>query len=705
MSIRMKTVERCSSSSHNRYCSYTEEPIDDWIIYPQNPPTYNWSKGNAYPRDLVRQIQVPELQYVYPGYDSFKFKVSVTDSAPSGWLSLQNDKLIGSELHLGPGESTNFIYRFINLELLPAGEYVNQINIIAFGIKNGVETELTGENIYSSGTIKISVSGTGSGGGGTNPPIDSKIRPHKNGYTLSVTISSTGDWDIIALFGDTEIIVLGNDNNENLYIEDINTPGGNVPLLVNPRNVGANGNKGEFVYSNMRYPVGVHKLFFNILNDNKQVLYTFPVFLTLTDQTSFEVSPGFINQSIDKLSASVTTIKAELSNPNNFNISVQSKPDFVQSVNITGNDIAIIVKPGSDLTLGTHFGDIVFTSGSVTRKISMTITVVNFITSDFTGELYYFALDKKKISMSQSNSLATKAYMKLEMFFSAMEKSFSDVQEFQMSYFKGQAEFDPGKEIQDFFIKIWQKLPVGDFIAYGLAQVKISFTERKDDNTVINSYDLPKLFFAAGKKPKCYPLFTDYPIRRTFDNSKILISSDILSQKKLLQDLIYIYSEPKPDDTLTASVKTYLFERYKFAGSLKNKIISNEVLSLIPFPEPNSTAHIFWINQNLVFDWFTASGYNSVLSEFEHAISDNYKDGRDEKYGSIQNDTLKINTGWIIAEERELIDDLLKSPFCIVEVGDKVLKCLPNNKKNEIKNSSENLFSMILEFKILRDER
>lgn len=697
--MRMKTVEQCSSISLQWQCSYTQEPINDWIIAPQNP-LFNWSKGNAYPRDLVRQIQVPELQYVYPGYDSFKFKIYTTDSAPSQWLSIQNDKLVGDELLLQPGESTNFLYKFINLELLPAGEYVNQINIIAFGIKNGVATELTAENIYSSGVIKLTVSGTGSGGGGTNPPIDSKVRPHKSQYQLSVIISNAGPWDVVATFGDTEIKVLGNDNNENIYIEDVNTASGRYPLIVNPRNVGANGNIGELVYRYSNYPSGFHKLFFNILNDNAQVLYTFPVLLTLTDETSFEVSPEFITQSIDKSNTSATELKAVLSNPNNFNISVLSKPEFVQAVNITGNNISILVKPGNNLSLGNHAGDIVFTSGNVTRKISLTITVINFVLSDFIGELYYFALDKRKIIITRSNSLATKVYMKLEIFFSGYGQQYQDTQEFQLSYFKGSAEFDPGKEIQDFFIRNRELVGINDFVSFGLAQVNINFTERNDSNEILNTYSLPKLYFAPGKKPKCFPLFTDHPVRRTFPDSKITLSTDILSNKNEISELLDLYNEEKPAGNYSAAVKTYFFFRNKFKPDLIRNIISGDKIQYLPVPAPQKTAHIFWENQNLVMDWFSASVYNTENMEFENIISTNYKDGHNEKYDSIKTKSIQLQTGWFLKEERELIDDLMASRFCIIEVDSKIYKALPNGKKNP-KPSDDTTHSVILEFELL----
>ncbi|MCT4079318.1 hypothetical protein HZP84_04130 [Elizabethkingia anophelis] len=701
--MRMKTVEQCSSISLQWQCSYTQEPINDWIIAPQNPQ-FNWSKGGSYPRGFDRQIQVPELQYVYPQYDSFRFRVYINDSAPSQWLTLQNDKLVGGNLLLEPGESTIFKYGFQSLDLLPAGEYVNSINIVAFGVKNGAETELTAENIYSSGAIKISVTGTG--GGGVDPNPGTGIRPEKTIYRMTYNKQTA------ILSGDINFKVLGNESNKTIYVEDVNWPirediNGLVPLAIDPRDVSSNNNIGVFKPYDMNgislgpsTGDGIWNLSFRILDENRAVITSFPVELTKTDGTTFEVSPGIIIKSVDKSENSTTEIKATLSNPNNLNISVSQVPEFIQSVNIVSQDIKILIKPGTNLTLGNHEGDIIFSAGNVSRKISVKVTVVNFIQSDFSSNLYYFALDKRKIKVTRSSILATKVYMKLDMFFSGYGEQYQDSQEFQLSFFQGIVEFDPGKEVHDFFIRNRALFPSNDFISFALAQVSITLTERNDSNEILNTYNLPKLYFAPGKKPKCFPLFTDHPVRRTFPDSKISLSTDIFSNKTEISQLVDQYTEEKPAGGFSAAVKTYNFVRNKFKPELHKNIIANNKVQLIPIPAPQNTVHVFWENQNLVMDWFSASEYNTRTSEFENVISTNYKDGRNEKYDSLKTKTLQLQTGWFLEEERELIDDLMASRFCIIEVKGKIYKALPNGKKNP-KPSDDTTHSVILEFELI----
>lgn len=128
-------------------------------------------------------------------------------------------------------------------------------------------------------------------------------------------------------------------------------------------------------------------------------------------------------------------------------------------------------------------------------------------------------------------------------------------------------------------------------------------------------------------------------------------------------------------------------------------------LKLVPVSAPEKHAVIFWETHNLVFDWLHVNGEFEIPSDFENTLSENVKNGKEEKFDSIQKDTFNINTGWILPEERQLIDELLKSRFVIIETEEKTVKAIPTGKKSTIKSSKKGFEEMILEFKILNDER
>lgn len=64
-----------------------------------------------------------------------------------------------------------------------------------------------------------------------------------------------------------------------------------------------------------------------------------------------------------------------------------------------------------------------------------------------------------------------------------------------------------------------------------------------------------------------------------------------------------------------------------------------------------------------------------------------------------------MNTEWILREEIELINALLKSRICFIVIDSEIIKARPMGKKNEMHDTAENLYSMDLEFNIKQNER
>ena len=67
-----------------------------------------------------------------------------------------------------------------------------------------------------------------------------------------------------------------------------------------------------------------------------------------------------------------------------------------------------------------------------------------------------------------------------------------------------------------------------------------------DADVIVSSFTLDNLKFAPGKKPKCFPIFTDHSVRSTYPLSLINISVDKLSDKTEIVDLYSQYQLSKP---------------------------------------------------------------------------------------------------------------------------------------------------------------
>ena len=351
--------------------------------------------------------------------------------------------------------------------------------------------------------------------------------------------------------------------------------------------------------------------------------------------------------------------------------------------------------------MGNYSGDVILKSGSVTKAININLSVLQAIIHDFTNANYFFALDKNKVILNKTNTSSTYVKMVLDMFFQGFGKTYQENQTYTFPFFQGSVEIYPGEEIQDFFIKAIDFVRVSNpQNQYNLANVNLKFYEMTDADVIVSIFTLDNLKFAPGKKPKCFPFFTDHSVRSTYPLSLINISVDKLSDKTEIVDLYTQYQLSKPVFSNSLGIDNFQFERNKFLQNLENSIISNSKLQFIPLPSVDEVVHIEWENQNLVFDWFTAVKKTKETTEIEH-ITGESKLYKEEKFDSSYSKPFTVNTGWIMEEEIDLISDLLMSRICIIHYSGKTVKAFPIGKKNELKDSENNKFSMDLEFKIL----
>ena len=285
------------------------------------------------------------------------------------------------------------------------------------------------------------------------------------------------------------------------------------------------------------------------------------------------------------------------------------------------------------------------------------------------------------------------------MFFKGYQQEYQEVQEYEYLYFKNEVEIFPGEEIQDFFARCRELYPLNDVgYQYSFALVNITITEHNADDEQLSEYQIKNVFFVPGRRPRCFPLFTNHPMRRTYPESVIRISADAISEKAEFVPLMNIYQGGKPAFEKKNEVRSHNFIRKLFAGK-ENEIITAGEIKYIPFPEVENPIHIFFETENLVFEWFSAHDKYRMISEFEH-----YFDAENKlKYGSKRKKSLTINTGWVLREEIALIDDLLGSNLCFIMIGNLRLKAVAVGKKNEMYDTSEHLYQMDLEFNVIEE--
>lgn len=659
----------CSSVS-----AVVQVPIRDWNIAPSQL-NKSWQMGTATPNQLFQDFTFPELEFVY-SYSNYKFKIKkILSTSSVDFINISSPKLVGDTFNQLNLVTERVYFDFQNLDNLSVGTHTISMNVEAYGI-DGNNTEHYVESFYTEVSIVVQ-SGTG-------------ISTNKNAYNL--VYNKADD----SLSGDEKIIVFISDpvtTTSETFVELLqNSVNSQRHLIFKKNSVLQNKNVGNYT-SIVKIQIGSYI---------KNVTVNLDI---INDTTLFYVNPQTINSALQKNLSESKTFTAAINNPNNLTIALDSKPSFIESADLNNGVLTIISKNSSTLSLGTYSGDIILKAGTVTRAVTITLNVVQAISHDFNGSPYFFALDENKVILNKTIPSATYVKMTLEMYYKGFGEEYQETQNYEFPFFRGSVEIYPGKEIQDFFIKAKDiTTSINPVYQFDLSLVKMKFQEINDLDQVIANFEIDNKYFAPGRKPKCYPYFTDYPIRGTYSDSIIKLCNDKLSEKPGSISLYNNYKLSKPPHISSFTVDQFTFLRSEFKDSLKKEIITAGEMQFIPLPDVERIVHIEWENQNLVFDWFSASGDTSETPEIENVLGESRR-YKEEKFDSWYTKPLTINTGWILKQEIDLITDLLLSRLCFVYIDGVRYKVYPVGKKNEMKNSANTKFMMDLEFKILEDGR
>ncbi|MDO4763528.1 MAG: hypothetical protein Q4A00_04010 [Flavobacteriaceae bacterium] len=698
MATRYKNEEICiqwgeSDDGYDRICEvYTTEsvPIREWELNPSGINTH-YTRGGAIP-EFTLVVQFPELsEWNERNYDDVHYELVVQyQGNATNWLDFRSKDLRGLEFTKANIERSDVELIFRNLINLPVGTHTANIIVKAFEKRGSAKTFIENSPTLP---VKIAIKGDSTTPAVNDPDYRARsLSYHKNTRVLS---------------GDTAIVI--NDVSSFDFVEEHpyfsfqlskTATQSTIQITAKPElqqlGVGVSAQSIRLMKRRGNFFVERRKFFRDI-----------PITLNVMENNTpatFSVSPTDFSFSVSKDTAEVKEGTAAIMNPSNLNIQLGATPNFLERVRIENGALKFQTKSPTGLNVGAYSGEIVLRSGNITRRVQVALNVVNTLKSDFKGSAYYFALDKNKVSIERTNPLASYVEICLEMYYRGQGKEHREKQKYAQHYFQDKIEFYPGEEVQDFFIR--QSAYSGVQLAqyqYHFAVVNIIIREFSAEDEQLSELRLDNIFFAPGKKPKCFPIFTDFCKRRTFSNSKIRLNTDVLSEKPSINALFEKYTETKPTLPRKFEVYAYHFDRDKFRSTEEKKILVASPLEFIPFPEPRGkkVVHLFFENQNLVLDWFSCAGEHQKKWDFQHITDEQ----TGEKFATLETETLVLNTGWILREEIELVNAIIKSRICFIVIDDEVIKARPMSKKNEIYNTAENLFSMDLEFNIKQNER
>ncbi|MRJ09775.1 hypothetical protein EDL98_01535 [Ornithobacterium rhinotracheale] len=331
---------------------------------------------------------------------------------------------------------------------------------------------------------------------------------------------------------------------------------------------------------------------------------------------------------------------------------------------------------------------------------------------------YNFCLDNNFIALEKTSSKADRVHMRLTMQFNyARRKTLEITQNYEYVYFNDKVKIYPGDEIHDFFTPIdksFLKQSVSDLGTTNAVNVQrlmtcciadIEIIETNAAGELLNTALLKGTHWVPGKKPAAFPYLTQGQNRRTYQGSKLTICAVAKDYtEKNLNDIVGLTDDSaikNPYDIVQINCSRENLQD----GRNDQLIVENKYISFEPYEQPDGTINVFFENQNKVTDWFTFTEVYEIQPELEFSITHNISNGKERKTDVVNKKTIKLNTGWFKQDEFPLLEDLMASSVCYIELNGEWLRAIPITKKPLAFNSVEMLHEQIVEFKLLDDAR
>ncbi|MFC4688677.1 hypothetical protein ACFO4P_17175 [Epilithonimonas pallida] len=658
-------------------------PADSFEFSVSSPYRHevSWASGATYPAQISKIVRLNLAFFEYPQYDSFRVRIVVNYyNSQINWLTITGTGLVDGIINITSFVRALYI-NFQNLEQLGTDKYEAEINFILEGSLNNTWTEVEGRFVN---VVLNAVNGE-------------PIKTEKQLYTMYYDKSAD------LLTGETHINILNNTNNYDLLFEGDSETFVSVPSFTN---------FFDLVYSSpSRFPssgeYNINAFIGRYISGNYKRLWAFQIKIIVID-AAVVVSPQSLSFWVKKNMNEVKTSDLNIVNFFGKNLTI-TKPDWLTISQNTANSSVIIqvsnVEP-VNLTAGRYEGNIDVLYESKIIQIPVVLDVFSFYTHNFQEE-YNFCLDKKIITVFRNNSDARFVRITANMKFrTAYEEKVLTVP-YTIPYYQDSVKLDIGKNIHRYFIKNHTSIFEEGTSQYNFdnkvhiypCEFSLKIEELDINFNPMYEETISNLKFYPGKKPLMFPFLTNYAFRSRAYGSKHIFSfiSGLVTAKQLFDIPV---SENGLEPGCIARVKVEQNENKISFSDIKEIMAAGKTITYFNIPDDEDLINVQWENQNLSPESITFSGDNNKPIDFSHLFQDNIFTGEVEKFDTTKTKTMSINTGFILAAEEDLIEELMSSKFCVLEIGGKYITGAPSGSKLVTWDKKKQLKEFDLEFKI-----
>ncbi len=390
----------------------------------------------------------------------------------------------------------------------------------------------------------------------------------------------------------------------------------------------------------------------------------------------------------------------EISNPNEEEYNIDF-PNFINgNKQISGvlDRWLIGVNPNETFSEGEYEGYINIVAEGFNHDVKVRLIIKKNADADYEEGQINFCLDKKYLRINKTRPTSVMASIRIKFNVTMDGNNRFVEQEYTVPFFNGVATLDVGEKVQHHFDLFSTNLlgKNGYFFNYishaaatiiTIKEINEKFEPTRDEFTNL-------FVFFPGKKPKHFPLLTNHSYRSRKRSSKILLN--FVGNKSFGE---YGLLRPIPiGDAFDINTLKITEEEINFP--LTKDI---DGIKYVTLPEADKAIHIQWLNQNLVPDWATFTGEYSIETAFTHTINKGVFSSLKKKFNTEKERVLKINTGFILKAETEMIEEMMQSPFCYLEFENEIIKGIPQSEKITLIDSTAQLINFELEFLIVEN--
>lgn len=629
--------------------------LSRWSVIPQNSLNVAWSHGSPVPAPRHIKILASDFLEIMDSYSDFKIVVTALykNNAPH-FIEIDGDYFSNGEIYPATLSDIDNYLVFKDLENIPAGNYTVNVTYRLAGLKGG-EWDYINHGFV---TLNLNISGSGQ-------PI---IKAEKSVYTCyydKVKQTLSGDTIVTVLNNNPpKLISFTNDGTFEALIGELQ----NFTLsLNNTSGLPENGEKTIIGKINIpqspNQPLGT-------------VISVFEIKIIILE-SSITLTPDRLDFYSKKSLGEIISKEFSIINPNNLPFAITS-PDWLDlSVTSGSSTTSVAVKNVNPHTLADGFyqGAIKVLFGDEEASLAVSLEVVSTFTHNF-DEDYNFCLDSKVLTVLKNDKSAFFAKITLKMTF---KDDYNDVivdVPYQIPFFRDLVTFNVGAKIHSAFLKNRKSILEEGTVAYSLdnkvhlhpAKVVVVLEELDANWEVLNNQEITSRLFYPGKKPKAFPFLTNHMVRSYYKGQKLILS--YLSGLVKSSDIVdVVVTENGLPSNAIARVKVEDGEgkiNYDLVKVFKTQ--DTEPIIYYNMDSDATIVHVQWENQNLSSESASFTGDYTIPLEFTHLTQKNMFTGNVEKYATLSDNKIMINTGFILKGEVGMIEEIINSKFCILQI-------------------------------------